>query len=73
MKVSGFSKLSKLAKIEWLIDNHFGGNEKARETLLNYWHSDEKLQQIHDEFIENTLTNFYVPFGIAPNFSSLCQ
>ena len=68
MKVSGFSKLSKTAKIEWLIDNHFGGDEKARETLLNYWHSDEKLQQIHDEFIENTLTNFYVPFGIAPNF-----
>ena len=23
---------------------------------------------MHDEFIENTLTNFYVPFGIAPNF-----
>lgn len=68
MKVSGFSKLSKTAKIEWLIDNHFGGDEKARETLINYWHSDEKLQQIHDEFIENTLTNFYVPFGIAPNF-----
>ena len=68
MKVSGFSKLSKTAKIEWLIDNHFGGDEKARETLLNYWHSDEKLQQIHDEFIENTLTNFYVPFWIAPNF-----
>jgi hydroxymethylglutaryl-CoA reductase len=66
--VSGFSKLSKTAKIEWLIDNYFGGDEKARETLLNYCHSDEKLQQIHDEFIENTLTNFYVPFGIAPNF-----
>ena len=68
MKVSGFSKLSKSAKIEWLIDNHFGGSEKARETLVSYWHTDEKLQQIHDEFIENTLTNFYVPFGIAPNF-----
>jgi hydroxymethylglutaryl-CoA reductase len=68
VKVSGFSKLSKSAKIEWLIDNHFGGSEKARETLVSYWHSDEKLQQIHDEFIENTLTNFYVPFGIAPNF-----
>ena len=68
MIVSGFSKLSKTAKIEWLIDNHFGGDEKARETLINYWHSDEKLQQIHDEFIENTLTNFYVPFWIAPNF-----
>ncbi len=68
MKVSGFSKLSKSAKIEWLIDNHFGGSEKARKTLVSYWHSDDKLQQIHDEFIENTLTNFYVPYGIAPNF-----
>ena len=27
-----------------------------------------KLQQLHDEFIENTLTNYYLPFGIAPNF-----
>ena len=22
----------------------------------------------YDEFIENTITNFYIPFGIAPNF-----
>jgi hydroxymethylglutaryl-CoA reductase len=26
------------------------------------------LQQLHDEFIENTITNFYLPMGIAPNF-----
>lgn len=23
---------------------------------------------MHDEFIENTLTNYYLPFGVAPNF-----
>jgi hydroxymethylglutaryl-CoA reductase len=23
---------------------------------------------LHDEFIENTLSNYYLPFGIAPNF-----
>jgi len=26
------------------------------------------LQQLHDEFIENTITNYYLPFGVAPNF-----
>jgi hydroxymethylglutaryl-CoA reductase len=32
--------------------------------LKNYWNSDEKLQQLHDEFIENTITNFYIPLGL---------
>ena len=27
-----------------------------------------QLQKLHDEFIENTLTNFYLPLGVAPNF-----
>ena len=26
------------------------------------------LQKAHDEFIENTLTNYYLPFAVAPNF-----
>jgi hydroxymethylglutaryl-CoA reductase len=36
--------------------------------LKNYWNSDEKIQKLHDEFIENTITNFYIPLGVAPNF-----
>jgi len=66
--IKGFSKLTKDAKIEWLIANYFNGEEKAREVLVSYWHSDEKLQKLHDEFIENTVSNFYMPMGIAPNF-----
>ena len=66
--IKGFSKLTKEAKIEWLIANYFNGEEKAREVLESYWHSDEKLQKLHDEFIENSVSNFYVPMGIAPNF-----
>tara|TARA_B110000503_G_scaffold53751_1_gene86306 strand:- start:104 stop:1420 length:1317 start_codon:yes stop_codon:yes gene_type:complete len=66
--IKGFSKLTKEAKIEWLITNYFNGEEKAREVLVSYWHSDEKLQKLHDEFIENTVSNFYMPMGIAPNF-----
>jgi hydroxymethylglutaryl-CoA reductase len=66
--IQGFSKLTKEQKIEWILDTYFTDKEKGRATLKQYWNSDPKLQQIHDEFIENTLTNYYLPFGVAPNF-----
>ncbi|MEX0997873.1 MAG: hydroxymethylglutaryl-CoA reductase, degradative [Flavobacteriaceae bacterium] len=66
--VSGFSKLNKLQKIDWLIANYFQGDTSFKTILLSYWNSDSKLQQLHDEFIENTISNFYLPFAIAPNF-----
>ena len=66
--VKGFSKLSKEAKIDWLVDEYLEGDESARELIASYWHNDQVVQKIHDEFIENTITNFYMPFGIAPNF-----
>lgn len=66
--ISGFSKLSKVEKINWLIANHFGNNKQAKTVLESYWNEDKKLQQLHDEFTENTISNFYMPFGVAPNF-----
>ena len=66
--IKGFSKLSKEDKIDWLVANYFQDNSKAKDLIKNYWHSDQKLQQLHDEFIENTITNYYLPFGVAPNF-----
>ncbi len=66
--VSGFSKFSKAEKINWLIVNYFDGNSNAKSILESYWNSNTKLQQLHDEFIENTISNFYMPFGVAPNF-----
>ena len=68
-EVSGFSKLSKIEKIDWIAENYFSEPKVAVALLLNYWNSDEKLQQLHDEFIENTISNFYLPLGIAPNFN----
>lgn len=65
--ISGFSKLSKEAKLEWL-SSHTADPEKAYELLTGYWHRDEKVQKLHDEFAENTLSNFYLPFSVAPNF-----
>ena len=66
--IKGFSKLSKEAKIEWLAQQHFEDSEAAIALLKTYWHADTKRQKLHDEFIENTLTNYYLPFGVAPNF-----
>lgn len=68
-KISGFSKLSKTAKIDWICENFLASNKKAKETLANYWNTDSKLQKLHDEFTENTISNYYLPFGIAPNFT----
>ncbi|MFK7833651.1 MAG: hydroxymethylglutaryl-CoA reductase, degradative [Winogradskyella sp.] len=66
--ISGFSKLSKSEKIEWLLDTYFSDKASARTLVQRYWNSDEKLQKLHDEFIENTITNYYLPLGVAPNF-----
>ena len=66
--ISGFSKLSKQEKIDWLTENYFSSQPEIIKTLKQYWNADEKLQQLHDDFIENTISNFYLPYGVAPNF-----
>ena len=67
-QIAGFSKLSKQEKINWIAKEYFSNPSEAISLLKKYWNADEKLQQLHDEFIENTITNFYLPLGIAPNF-----
>jgi hydroxymethylglutaryl-CoA reductase len=66
--IAGFSKLSKSKKIDWIVDTYFSNKEEAKQILTQYWNSNEQLQNLHDEFIENTITNYYLPFGVAPNF-----
>ena len=66
--VTGFSKLTKEEKINWLATTFLPDNASAIATLKSYCNSDKKLQQLHDEFIENTISNFYLPYAIAPNF-----
>ncbi len=67
-QVKGFSKLSKDEKINWLTKNYFNDSSQSKQTLERYWNQDQKLQKLHDEFTENTISNYYLPFGIAPNF-----
>ena len=67
-EIKGFSKLSKEEKTNWIVANFFKETEVAKKILKQYWNNDENLQRLHDEFSENTLSNFYLPFSIAPNF-----
>jgi hydroxymethylglutaryl-CoA reductase len=68
LQIRGFSKLSKSAKITWLTEQHLSNPEQGQALIASYNHSDESVQKRHDEFIENTLTNFYLPYGVAPHF-----
>ena len=65
---TGFSKLSKDEKINWIANEYFSNPQEALTLIKNYWNSDSTLQKLHDDFIENTITNFYLPLGVAPNF-----
>ena len=62
----GFSKLLKEEKLK-LIANYFENPGEVVNLLKSYWHPDNKQQQLFDEFSENTITNFFIPYGISPN------
>ena len=66
--VHGFSKLNKEQKIAWLVANYFDNDNETKQVLSQYWNDNEVIQDLHDDFIENTISNFYLPLGIAPNF-----
>lgn len=65
--IQGFSKLPKEEKIN-LVAGYFTSSDDIKRELISYWHSNPDVQKLFDEFSENTITNFYFPYGIAPNF-----
>lgn len=66
--VQGFSRLSRQEKIDWILQEYLESDQEYEKILKSYWNEDAALQKLHEEFSENTLTNFYMPYGIAPNF-----
>ncbi len=66
----GFSKRSKHDKINWLLEHFIAPDQQtaARSTLEQFWQSNSEVQRVIDGFSENTLSNFVMPYGIAPNF-----
>lgn len=67
-QISGFSKKTKEEKIDWLVARFLDNDPTVKDQLSSFWHTDADLQRVLDGFSENTLSNFPMPFGIAPNF-----
>lgn len=65
--ICGFSKFSKEQKLQ-MISGYFGNPVESINELKNYLHSDPEKQKLFDDFSENTISNFFFPYGIAPNF-----
>ena len=66
--ISGFSKLSKRGKIKWLVENFFKDPESVMHELKDYLLPREDHQKILDTISENTISNFPMPYSVAPNF-----
>jgi len=65
--VHGFSKLSREDQIQLL--REFTGNPVSLEAHLNdHRLQDSKWQGVYDSFSENAVSNFFLPYCIAPNF-----
>lgn len=65
--IEGFSKKNKQEKLE-AITKFFKSPEKAKETFKSFDHCEVAVQEVINEFSENTISNFHLPYSIAPNF-----
>lgn len=65
--INGFSKKSVNEKIE-IISSLIGDKEETIRHLKSFHHKDDDMQKLLEEFSENTISNFPLPFSIAPNF-----
>ncbi len=65
--IEGFSKKNKEDKIK-SIAAFFKDPDAAVNTFKSFNHPDAKIQEMINEFSENTISNFHLPYSIAPNF-----
>jgi len=65
--IKGFSRLSKEDKIEEIV-SLLQDPEAGISLLKSFWHDDANMQKLFEEFSENTVSNYFFPYGVAPNF-----
>ena len=63
----GFSKKKKDEKLD-LIGNFFENKEEVIRYFKSFHHPDKAIQELIEEFSENTISNFHLPYSVAPNF-----
>ena len=65
--IEGFSQLNKEEKLK-LVSKYTKDAAKAEELYKSFWIKDTKSAKIFDEFSENTISLYGLPYGIVPNF-----
>ena len=65
--VHGFSKKSRDEKLD-MIASLIESSENPLEIFKSFHHGDPTTQELIEEFSENTISNFHLPFSIVPNF-----
>lgn len=65
-QIDGFSKLSKAEKRKWLQETIRTQCDVPDLAVFDL--ADADLQEVLDHFSENTVANYPLPFGLAPNF-----
>lgn len=64
--IKGFSKLLKEDKLK-AVSEYIENPGEFIALLKGFWYSDLEKQRQFDEFSENTISNFHIPYGIVPN------
>lgn len=64
--IKGFSKLLKEDKLK-IVAELMDNSVETIDLMKSFWHPDKKKQDIFDDFSENTISNFYIPYGVSPN------
>ncbi len=67
-RIEGFSRMGRAEKIAWLERAFLNPDSSTYDILQGFRHADPAVQRVLDGLSENTLTNFPIPYGIAPNF-----
>jgi hydroxymethylglutaryl-CoA reductase len=65
--INNFSKKTRQEKIT-LAAEYTGNPVEFERCLREHLHSDPMVQALYNEFTENAVSNFYLPFSVVPNF-----
>ncbi len=65
--IRGFSKRKKEERIDFLMEQ-FGWSEQIRNWLYTFESENSDFQRIIDELSENPVSNYHLPYCLAPNF-----
>ena len=64
--IRGFSKLLKEEKLK-AVAEYIENPGEFIALLKSFWYQDFEKQKQFDEFSENTISNYHVPYGVSPN------